>query len=659
MFCKQCGSDLGEDNNAAFCPHCGMRLSAPQQEAEEKDSVKIEKAGEYPKGEEAPKEADQKSQGIAAHAVRSEARKRKQNRTKKKRRAIFIGIGATLILAIAVIWIHDTSLYWTLKRDEKVTLLEKPWWGWLQDTYLEENLVVTAIDREGTGVYKYDGQEIIPPIYDSIEIDIEFARIIATTNNSISLFDYEGRMIKEVSGLSSPNAFFMEEEGKIGYTSENGFGGIMDLNGNDILREVTNFKDLQVIEGICRRLYQKGGVFGEKWGIVDETGTEIVPCQYDDIQEYCDGVAVVEKDGLEGVIDLEGNEILPCQYQYVDNYKNGWARARDQDGNMYFFDTQGNIVIDAKKGPWRQIYGCEGENYIKVGMDKEKIFFVRRDQYHSGNTVLPDEYQVVSYAGGDMFCIYMNEKYGIIDADGRLVVPCDYDDISWMEGCFLVSNESEETDSEYSPFKYGLLNASGEVILPMEYNVWCRGGKNKEDDYYVFTKESEEGEDTQIIVSLAGEILGEYDGDYETVSYKTKNGEETRAYINGDKIFAILGTDGQPWQQWNGRCESRKGEYGVLSLENGKKIVVSIRDCYQIAESEHAIWLYNDGFNVWNQEEGRHTLYSYSNQKLWDTNVELTSGGGSLYLRDVYNDRWLPFDLFPFSKSRYYFTLER
>lgn len=671
MFCKQCGNDLGE-NKVSFCPHCGVRLTDEVQEEGKDREHTAKKAGAKEtesEGKEAQKEVIQDSQGIAARAVRSGARKRKQGRTKKKRRAILLGITATLIFAMAVIWVHDTSLYRTLKKDERITLLEEPWWNWIREAYYEENLVVAKVDQQGgIGVFRYDGQEVIPPVYRSIEINIESARILAASNSSIALFDFEGNVLKEINGLSSPSIYMMEEEGNIGYGSNTGFGGIMDINGNDILREVKSFEDLQVIEGICRRVYQKGGVFGETWGIVDETGTEIVPCQYEDIENYCDGVAVVRKDGLEGVIDLEGNEILSCQYEYVDNYRNGWARLRDQEGNIYFVDTQGNIVIDAKRGPWRQIYGCAGDDYISVGKNEETRFLVRRDEYYSGNTVVPDEYEAVYYAGEDMFRVCKDGKYGILTADGRLLVPCEYDDISWMDGWFLVYNENEDIVDDggtYSIYKHGLLSASGEEILPVEYDYCNRGGQNGKDDYYVFSKEPKEGEDTQVMVSLAGEKIGEYMGNYQTVSLESKNGREERAYITGDQTFTLLGKDGQPWQQWKCNNYSIRKEYICLSLENGEDIVVSMRDGLQIGESKDGgITLYDDGFVAWNEEKGRQLFYSYSSWELW--NWDPSKGGVnawnndlSLYFGNANNDRWLPFDLLPFSKSNYWFNLKR
>ena len=178
----------------------------------------------------------------------------------------------------------------------------------------------------------------------------------------------------------------------------------------------------------------------------------------------------------------------------------------------------------------------------------------------------------------------------------------------------------------------------------------------------MFSKEHEEGEDTQVIVSLTGEKIGEYVGNYQTVSFESKSGREERAYITGDQTFILLGKDGQPWQQWKCNNYSILKEYICLSLENGQDIVVSMRDGLQIGDSKDGgIRLYSDGFQAWNEEKGRQLFYSYSNRELWnwDPSKGWLNTTSSLHFGNANNDRWLPFDLLPFSKSNYWFNLKR
>ena len=51
-----------------------------------------------------------------------------------------------------------------------------------------------------------------------------------------------------------------------------------------------------------------------KWGFVDTTGSEVIPCKYDYAYGFFEGFAKVELDGKWGYIDNKFNILIPCQY---------------------------------------------------------------------------------------------------------------------------------------------------------------------------------------------------------------------------------------------------------------------------------------------------------------------------------------------------------
>lgn len=67
---------------------------------------------------------------------------------------------------------------------------------------------------------------------------------------------------------------------------------------------------------------------GRKWGLVDTTGRVRLLCnRYNLIQKQCDNVFVVGIQNYDsvkfGAIDCYGKEILPCQYDLLQNFHNG------------------------------------------------------------------------------------------------------------------------------------------------------------------------------------------------------------------------------------------------------------------------------------------------------------------------------------------------
>ena len=51
----------------------------------------------------------------------------------------------------------------------------------------------------------------------------------------------------------------------------------------------------------------------DKWGYIDQTGKEVIPCAYDDVFGFSEGLALAVKDGKGGYIDKTGKEVIPFQ----------------------------------------------------------------------------------------------------------------------------------------------------------------------------------------------------------------------------------------------------------------------------------------------------------------------------------------------------------
>lgn len=89
---------------------------------------------------------------------------------------------------------------------------------------------------------------------------------------------------------------------------------------------------IQLDEGSSRR-----------YGFVDYTGKEIVPCKYYEVRDFSGGVAVVETfDRKLGFVDTSGAEIIPCKYRNVV-YSNepGIFAVQDDSGKWSILKSSG------------------------------------------------------------------------------------------------------------------------------------------------------------------------------------------------------------------------------------------------------------------------------------------------------------------------------
>ena len=151
---------------------------------------------------------------------------------------------------------------------------------------------------------------------------------------------------------------------------------------------------------LCRRWYDKMYSFSEglakvklndKWGFIDKTGREVIPCKYDWINLFLKGLAKVCLNWKWGFVDTTGREVIPCKYDYALNFKDGLAKV-ELNAKMGIIDKTG-----------REIYPCKYDSIwdFEEGLSKVRI----------------------------------NDKWGFIDKTGREVIPCKYDNVwSFSEG---------------------------------------------------------------------------------------------------------------------------------------------------------------------------------------------------------------------------------
>ena len=85
----------------------------------------------------------------------------------------------------------------------------------------------------------------------------------------------------------------------------------------------------------------------DKWGFIDQSGTEVVPCKYDDAYRFSKGLAEVVLNGKQGVIDKSGNEVIPCRYNVAYPFFEGLARVV-LNGKWGYIDHNGTEVIPCK-----------------------------------------------------------------------------------------------------------------------------------------------------------------------------------------------------------------------------------------------------------------------------------------------------------------------
>ena len=84
----------------------------------------------------------------------------------------------------------------------------------------------------------------------------------------------------------------------------------------------------------------------DHWGFADASGEIIVPCIYNDVTYFQEGLACVESDKRKwGFVDERGKEVIPCKWEDVGFFSDGLASVEDAFGRIGFIDKKGKVVI--------------------------------------------------------------------------------------------------------------------------------------------------------------------------------------------------------------------------------------------------------------------------------------------------------------------------
>lgn len=152
----------------------------------------------------------------------------------------------------------------------------------------------------------------------------------------------------------------------------------------------------------------------EKYGFTDGNNKIIVPCIYDELLNYKDGLSFFRKGKKSGIVDLWGNKIFPAKYVNLEILRGGDILIVNTRGKIGFANRSGKVKIPYK------YYSTETSDNVDKG-------FV---------------------------IVYESKKVGTISINVDEIVPCEYESIISLISALKVKKDG----------KMGLIDAkTGEV----------------------------------------------------------------------------------------------------------------------------------------------------------------------------------------------------
>lgn len=270
-----------------------------------------------------------------------------------------------------------------------------------------------------------------------------------------------------------------DPQGKI--TSESYFAvykdnkwGVIDETGNNIIdpsyAEIIIIPNNKIGVFICT--YDINYETGEyKTKILNEKNKEIFT-QYDKIEAinnkdennnlwYEPNVLKIQKNGKYGLINLSGKNLLSADYEEitaVTGIKNSYKIKKD--GKYGIVDNEGKIVIEPQYA-----------DIDILGKDNKSGFIVKNEtgkygiKDYSNNQIIETKYDSIEKIYNDnLYVVTVEGKQKIINKENTDILTNGFDSIKQ-----ILSNQ-ENAVIYVKNGKYGIMNLSGEVILEAQYD---------------------------------------------------------------------------------------------------------------------------------------------------------------------------------------------
>ena len=230
--------------------------------------------------------------------------------------------------------------------DIKGNVLIEPEYESIRGPFIN-NYFILLLD-EKYGIQDSEGNVIIDFEYDYIADFTSLDAIPVQNGGNSALINSENQIIvnygkyEDIEEISIPGRFVVELNDR---------EGLIDGKGNMIIP--INYYDI-----ICSDLdYQSDKLIlvsdQNKYAYFNKDGKNVTGFIYDDGKEFKNGYAPVEKDGKWGYIDVSGKEIIPCQYNLTFDFSKDNHAIVANVGNGYvdykIVDNTGAVVFESSK----------------------------------------------------------------------------------------------------------------------------------------------------------------------------------------------------------------------------------------------------------------------------------------------------------------------
>ena len=278
---------------------------------------------------------------------------------------------------------------------------------------------------------------------------------------------------------------------------------------------------------------------------------------------------------LKGIFTEDEEQGNITSIDYFAAYKDNKWGVIDSNGNIIIEPSFGEMVIvpNSKEDVFLYTYDVnydDGTYKTKAINSKSEGIFTNYEQVEAISSV--DENQNLIY-DGKALKVQNGGKYGLINMEGKEILPCEYDGINLLQGV-------ENTLVISKDGNYGIADNDGKVIIPPSYSEIQNLGNEASQGFIVKNSEGKYGivdiGNSQVLELKYDAISKIHEGEYYVVTEGNnqkivkRNGQEV-LNTNGKEITALLKNPE------NGVIYKIDNKYGVMNL-SGEDVVEASYD---------------------------------------------------------------------------------
>lgn len=217
-------------------------------------------------------------------------------------------------------------------------------------------------------------------------------------------------------------------------------------------------------------------------GLMNSEGQLVIPYAYSDFDvlsdRYCIAVVLEETeddayDYASGILGTGNDHYNVTSYDFYDlstsakigslersDYKNRIKVYHDgfliesRSGTAKWYNLSLEYVKDAEKDYYNyKEYDDTNDGIVKTGLESNDVFL---EGYSYNNEIGGNSHSIRSKTDG---------RYGAMDADGNIIVPCEFTEIVKREGEYVIVGLGE-----YGSRKYGIYHIGEGLTVPCEFD---------------------------------------------------------------------------------------------------------------------------------------------------------------------------------------------